>query len=58
MTHTGDAEPLFSPALSSLIDHANAEFDACTDEPCRRAWRAVLIEFEALLPPGVGEPSE
>jgi len=46
----------FHPRLSAYIDRAIAQLEACPDDACRRAWRAVLDGLEEMLPPGVGEP--
>jgi len=46
----------FHPRLSGYIDRAVAQLEACPDDACRRAWRAVLDGLEEMQPAGVGEP--
>jgi len=48
-------EAAFRPWLSALIDRATVPLDACPNDACRRAWRAVLDGLEEMLPTGVGE---
>jgi len=45
----------FDPRLSGRIDRATLQLEACSDDACRRAWRAVLDQLEEMLPTGVGE---
>ena len=56
LTTPDGSDATFHARLSADLDRATVQLEACADEPCRRAWSAVLEELEQMLPVDVGEP--